>query len=530
MKKNNSGEAPPLHPTLAALYIVLDADGDLAEITRTHPCLNRHSYYQPEAEFPQDISDILPSEDHWWEILAAKSLKKAAHRNATKRSIPKVMLLLPDPHANYVAMEVDESQKASNFPFSFCYLSDFLPQSHRATHNQKKSKKTAEAAANSRKRKCALPPGGKTKKHHAGSSRLQPRPAHRDEDEYQSEDKEEVEEDDEEDSEYEDEGEGEDELKNEDKDKIEDEGEEKDELNKDEDELEGEDDVDEDDNDNDEDKIKEHKQYKFEVHAHILLPPAAEGARKQCDQCIHAGVDCHPRLKGSCIRCQAKKQQCTLMPKNMKTGKADQQKLTAKQVFELCLNQLKGKQPMREPGEGSDSVALASDSVVLASYSVALASTMVGKMMLDSRSSHGHSCSAASHSPSIAESPVPPSAELSPVPHSPAAPHPHTSPSEPSIPTATPLTPSPPAAISDNSPSIAPSLRRHLAPHPPDTVPHIIVQGPSHCLAPSQEQSSAAQASQVPSPGGSRTQTLEERVAAIEEWIHAQDKNWKGGL
>ncbi|KAH9168205.1 hypothetical protein EDB89DRAFT_1909479 [Lactarius sanguifluus] len=32
IKKNNSGEAPPLHPMLAAPYIVLDADGDLAEI------------------------------------------------------------------------------------------------------------------------------------------------------------------------------------------------------------------------------------------------------------------------------------------------------------------------------------------------------------------------------------------------------------------------------------------------------------------------------------------------------------------
>ena len=68
------GEVPALHPTLAALYIVLDADGDLAEITRTHPRLNRHSYYQPGAKFPQDISDLLPSEDRWWEILGESLL------------------------------------------------------------------------------------------------------------------------------------------------------------------------------------------------------------------------------------------------------------------------------------------------------------------------------------------------------------------------------------------------------------------------------------------------------------------------
>ncbi|KAH9168203.1 hypothetical protein EDB89DRAFT_1909477 [Lactarius sanguifluus] len=201
----------------------------------------RHSYYQPGAEFPQDISDILPSEDHWWEILAAKSLKAAACHNATKCSIPKVTLLLPDPPANYVAME-----------------------SHRATHNQKKSKKAAEAAAGSRKHKCALPPGGKTKKRHVGSSQLQPAPAHQDDDEYQSEDEEEVEEDDEEDGEYEDEieiedeDEGEDELKDEDKDEIKDKDKEKD-------ELEGEDDVDKDEDKDEEDEIEEHKQYKFEL-------------------------------------------------------------------------------------------------------------------------------------------------------------------------------------------------------------------------------------------------------------------------
>ncbi|KAH9032698.1 hypothetical protein EDB85DRAFT_2145449 [Lactarius pseudohatsudake] len=416
IRKDDSGEAPALHPMLAVLYIVLDADGDHAEITRTYPRLNKHRYYQPGARFPQDISDLLPSEDRWWEILAAKSRNAAAPPNAVAHSLPpglpRVRILPPKPPADYVVME--------------------LP---RATRNRKKSKTATKAAANSRKRKRASPPGGKTKKRHTGSSRLQPRPAHQDEDEYKSEDEEEEEEDD---GEYEDVIEIEDEGEDEDEDKIGDGDEEKD-------ELEGEDDM-------DEDEIEERKQYKFEV-------------------------------------------------------------------FKFHLDQLKGKQPMCKPGEGSDSVTLAS--------------RMVGKMTLDSGSSHGHSRSAASHSPSIAESPVPPSAEPSPVPHSAAASRPPTPPAEPSVLAAAPLAPSPPAAsipIPDDTPAITPSLCRRLVPRPPDAVPDVLVRGLSGHSAPSQEQSSAAQASQVPSPGSSGMEALERRVAAIEEWIRAQDKNWKGSL
>ncbi|KAH9012160.1 hypothetical protein EDB85DRAFT_1900505, partial [Lactarius pseudohatsudake] len=323
-----------------------------------------------------------------------------------------------------------------------------------------------------------------------------PRPAHQDEDEYESEDEEEEEED---------EGEYEDVIE------IEDEGE---------DELE----------DEDEDEIRDGDEERTSSRARMTWmrtksrSTSTEGARKQCDRCIHAGVDCQPRPKGTCTRCNAKKLACSLMPKNPKTGKPDRRKLTAKQVFKFRLDQLKGKQPMCKPGEGSDSVTLAS--------------RMVGKMTLDSGSSHGHSRSAASrsaasHSPSIAESPIPPSTEPSPVPHSAAASRPPTPPAEPSVLAAAPLAPSPPAAsipIPDDIPAITPSLRRRLVPRPPDAVPDVLVRGLSGRSAPSQEQSSAAQASQVPSPGGSGMEALERRVAAIEEWIRAQDKNWKGSL
>ncbi|KAH9020904.1 hypothetical protein EDB85DRAFT_1895942 [Lactarius pseudohatsudake] len=400
IRKDNSGEVPALHPMLAALYIVLDADGDLAEITRTYPRLNKHRYYQ----------DLLLSEDCWWEILAAKSRNAAAPPNAVTHS------LLPG-----------------------------LPRLPRATRNRKKSKTATKAAANSRKCKRASPPGGKTRKRHTGSSWLQPRPAHQDEDEYESEDEEEEEEDE---GEYEDvieiEDEGEDELEDEDEDEIGD-----GDGDKEKDELEGEDDV-------DEDEIEERKQYKFE-----------------------------PRPKGTCTRCNAKKLACSLMPKNPKTGKPDRRKLTAKQVFKFRLDQLKGKQPMCKPGEGSDLLSPPSHPL---------------------RNRHRFH--------TRLPLPVPLPLLLSPL-------------------FSLPLPLPPPAAsipIPDDTPAITPSLRRCLVPCPPDTVLDVLVRGLSSCSAPSQEQSSAAQASQVPSPGGSGMEALERRVAAIEEWIRAQDKNWKGSL
>ncbi|KAH9012486.1 hypothetical protein EDB85DRAFT_1900314, partial [Lactarius pseudohatsudake] len=413
-------------------------------ITRNHPHLHKHAYYQPGAEFPQDISNLLPNEDRWWETPAqihflscctgcTVQLSQLALVAECLSQARWVILLLPEPPANNVVVAVNKSQESA-----------------RTTRSRKKSRKATDAAADSRKRKRASPPGGKTQKRHAGPSQLDDQPAR--EDEYESEEGQEQDDGGDYDKE-------EDEIEDEEEDELEDE---------EEDEIDDEDDDDEDDDE----EIEERKRYKFK-----LKEPE-----------------------------NTKKLACSLMPKNTKTGKANRRKLTAKQVFEFCLDQVKGKKPMRgPPGEGSDSVALAL--------------TMVGNMTLDSGSSHGHSRSAASPSPSVAESPVPPSVKPSPVLHLAAAPRPSTPPAEPSVPAAAHLTPTPSIRIADNSPAIAPSLRRHLVP-----------KKPLRRSASSQEQSSATQASQALSPGGSGTEALERRVAAIEEWIRAQDKNWKGGL
>jgi len=66
-----SNEPGPIfmHPTLVALSIVLHRDEDLGNITWSHPEWHRHKYFNAQAEFPKDISDLLPSEDRWWEGL-----------------------------------------------------------------------------------------------------------------------------------------------------------------------------------------------------------------------------------------------------------------------------------------------------------------------------------------------------------------------------------------------------------------------------------------------------------------------------
>ncbi|KAI9447438.1 hypothetical protein H4582DRAFT_2067999 [Lactarius indigo] len=121
VKKDNSGEAPALHPTLAALYIVLDADGDLSEITRTNPGLKRHKYYQLMNSTHEDdthsdkktvdISDLLPSKGRWWETLVAESRNVGPPPKTVPHHLPRVKLILPDPPADYAAMQVDGSQK-----------------------------------------------------------------------------------------------------------------------------------------------------------------------------------------------------------------------------------------------------------------------------------------------------------------------------------------------------------------------------------------------------------------------------------
>jgi hypothetical protein len=55
---------------LAALSIVLERDEDFGRVTRSHPDLREHVYYDASNEFPADISDLLPeSADRWWESL-----------------------------------------------------------------------------------------------------------------------------------------------------------------------------------------------------------------------------------------------------------------------------------------------------------------------------------------------------------------------------------------------------------------------------------------------------------------------------
>jgi hypothetical protein len=70
VRKADNGTPPALHPTLAALYIILDVNGDLSEIGRKYPNLKQHKYYKRKSEFPDNISDLLPPhEDRWWEDL-----------------------------------------------------------------------------------------------------------------------------------------------------------------------------------------------------------------------------------------------------------------------------------------------------------------------------------------------------------------------------------------------------------------------------------------------------------------------------
>ena len=70
IQQENGGVVPALHPTLAALFIVLNSSTGLSEIRRNRPDLCKHKYYDPEANFPQDISNLLlVPQDRWWETL-----------------------------------------------------------------------------------------------------------------------------------------------------------------------------------------------------------------------------------------------------------------------------------------------------------------------------------------------------------------------------------------------------------------------------------------------------------------------------
>ena len=49
---------------------MLERDEDLGSITRQHPDQDLHTFYDANAKFPDDLSNLLPSSaDRWWERL-----------------------------------------------------------------------------------------------------------------------------------------------------------------------------------------------------------------------------------------------------------------------------------------------------------------------------------------------------------------------------------------------------------------------------------------------------------------------------
>src|SRR6202789_2977142 len=70
IQAENAGIAPPLHPILAALSIVISRREDLGNITTSHPLLWKQSCYHPNVKFPEDISTSLPEqENRWWDFI-----------------------------------------------------------------------------------------------------------------------------------------------------------------------------------------------------------------------------------------------------------------------------------------------------------------------------------------------------------------------------------------------------------------------------------------------------------------------------
>lgn len=120
---------PALHPTLAALFIVLaaGASADLSEIGRTYRDVRKHSNYSAWAKFPDDISNLLPPPgERWWETLGKSSstfsssfsqystvaeARRGQEAPDPPRPLPKVRLILPpNPEApkDVEMEEVDE--------------------------------------------------------------------------------------------------------------------------------------------------------------------------------------------------------------------------------------------------------------------------------------------------------------------------------------------------------------------------------------------------------------------------------------
>ncbi|KAI9430703.1 hypothetical protein H4582DRAFT_2063490 [Lactarius indigo] len=139
--------------------------GDLSDIGRGHPSINKHKYYLPSAKFPTNISHLLPpSEGRWWECLAAEHGDGGVPPgNAAPSPTPppppppsppcqhllKVTLIMgPPPEDSEDKMEVDQLEESPEPP-SIC---------------KKGKKKAAGLAATLRKRKLTSPPPHRSKK------------------------------------------------------------------------------------------------------------------------------------------------------------------------------------------------------------------------------------------------------------------------------------------------------------------------------------------------------------------------------
>ncbi|KAF8262442.1 hypothetical protein EI94DRAFT_1808759 [Lactarius quietus] len=110
LREENRGIAPPLHPTIVALFIILKESRNLLDIGRNYPGVMQHLYYKPQAKFPKEISHLLPSSgEFWWEALAAKAQSVAPRRPLPRiRLLPPTQLPAPQVAVENVTMDVDE--------------------------------------------------------------------------------------------------------------------------------------------------------------------------------------------------------------------------------------------------------------------------------------------------------------------------------------------------------------------------------------------------------------------------------------
>jgi hypothetical protein len=193
MKERMEGVSLALHPTLAALFIVLATGADLSDIRRTNPDVRKHSSYNRRAKFPDDISNLLPAHvDRWWEALGKRSsniissfsqfstaAKSKREQEAPKASnAPRIRLLLPKPKVHTAPgdddMEVDELDGDDEWEVSiflfFFFLSQFFEPSARISCPTKTTM-AAKEATDSRKRKGTQLPDRTAAKRRAGADK-----------------------------------------------------------------------------------------------------------------------------------------------------------------------------------------------------------------------------------------------------------------------------------------------------------------------------------------------------------------------